>query len=218
MRRKRVSVLISGRGSNMASLLEACRADDYPAEIVQVISNRTDARGLKTAEDSAIEATAIDHTAFEDREHFDTAVTQALEAARTDIVCLAGFMRLLTREFVSHWYNRLINIHPSLLPAFKGLDTHERALASGVRITGCSVHFVRTEMDTGPVIAQAAVPIRADDTPDSLAERVLEAEHVLYPHALRLVAGEQVRVSGERIVSQGAPDMPAAYFVPPLDN
>ena len=215
MTRKRVGVLISGRGSNLQALIDACEEPDYPAEIVIVISNVPGAQGLLRAEAAGILATSIDHKTFASREDFDQALCRALDEAKIDILCNAGFMRLHTEGFVEHWRDRHINIHPSLLPAFKGLDTHARVLAAGVTITGCTVHFVRKEMDEGPIVAQAAVPILAGDTADTLAARVLEAEHRLYPHALRLVASGAVRVEGERVVGPIAPNQPP-LFSPPL--
>jgi phosphoribosylglycinamide formyltransferase-1 len=213
--KKRVGVLISGRGSNLQALIDACEQPGYPAEIVLVISNVPGAQGLLRAEAAGILATAIDHKTFASREDFDQALCRALDEAKIDLLCNAGFLRLHTEGFVEHWRDRHINIHPSLLPAFKGLDTHARVLAAGVTITGCSVHFVRKEMDDGPIVAQAAVPVLAGDTADSLAARVLEAEHVLYPHALRLVASGAVRVDGERIVGPDAPNQ-SPLFSPPL--
>ncbi len=215
MTRKRVGVLISGRGSNLQALIDACNEPDYPAEIVLVISNVPGAQGLLRAEAAGILATSIDHKEFSSREDFDQALCRALDEAKIDLLCNAGFMRLHTEGFVEHWRDRHINIHPSLLPAFKGLDTHARVLAAGVAITGCTVHFVRTEMDEGPIVAQAAVPVLAGDNVDTLAARVLEAEHRLYPHALRLVASGEVRVEGERIVGPDAPNQPP-LFSPPL--
>ena len=215
MTRKRVGVLISGRGSNLQALIDACEEPDYPAEIVIVISNVPGAQGLLRAEAAGILATSIDHKTFASREDFDQALCCALDEAKIDILCNAGFMRLHTEGFVEHWRDRHINIHPSLLPAFKGLNTHARVLAAGVTITGCTVHFVRKEMDEGPIVAQAAVPILAGDTADTLAARVLEAEHRLYPHALRLVASGAVRVEGERVVGPNAPNQPP-LFSPPL--
>ena len=215
MTRKRVGVLISGRGSNLQALIDACEEPDYPAEIVIVISNVPGAQGLLRAEAAGILATSIDHKTFASREDFDQALCCALDEAKIDILCNAGFMRLHTEGFVEHWRDRHINIHPSLLPAFKGLDTHARVLAAGVTITGCTVHFVRKEMDEGPIVAQAAVPVLAGDTANSLAARVLEAEHRLYPHALRLVASGPVRVEGERVVGPNAPIQPP-LFSPPL--
>jgi phosphoribosylglycinamide formyltransferase-1 len=195
MARKRVAVLISGRGSNMASLIEAARDPAYPAEIVLVVSNRADAAGLDRARTDGIKTAVIDHTSFgKDREAFEHAMQGVLDAHHVDIVCLAGFMRLLTPWLVRRWEGRMLNIHPALLPAFKGLDTHERALAAGVKQHGATVHFVVPEMDAGPIIAQAAVPVHDGDTADTLAARVLAEEHRLYPAALKLVAEGRVAV------------------------
>lgn len=216
--RRRVAVLISGRGSNMERLV--CAADDpaHPAAVVAVIANRPDAAGLAWAAARGLPTVALDHRAYGSRAAFDDALSAAIAAHGADLVCCAGFMRLLTAGFVDRWRDRLLNIHPSLLPAFPGLDTHARALAAGVRIAGCTVHYVRHEMDTGPIVAQAAVPVLPDDTPDRLGARVLAAEHVLYPHALRLVASGAVRVEGERLVtaaSRGGDGGPAARLVSP---
>lgn len=189
MTRKRVAILISGRGSNMAALIEAAKVPDYPAEIALVLSNVADAAGLVRAREAGIATEIVEHKPFgKDREAFDHAVNAVLEAHRVDIVCLAGFMRLLTPWFVKRWSGRMINIHPSLLPAFKGLDTHARALAAGAKTHGATVHFVVPELDSGPVIAQESVAVRPDDTADSLAARVLAVEHRIYPLALRRVA------------------------------
>jgi phosphoribosylglycinamide formyltransferase-1 len=189
MARKRVAVLISGRGSNMVSLIEAARDPAYPAEIALVLSNRPDAAGLERAHADAIATVVVDHTAFgQDREAFERALQAVLDEHRIDIVCLAGFMRLLTPWLVRRWEGRMLNIHPALLPDFKGLHTHERALAAGVKEHGATVHFVVPEMDAGPIIAQARVAVAADDTPDTLAARVLAQEHRIYPEALKLVA------------------------------
>jgi len=196
----KVGVLISGRGSNLRALIDGCTGGKIPAEIVLVVSNKPDAGGLEHARRANIPTRTIDHRQFPDRASFDAAMTEALRAAGVELVCLAGFMRLLTPGFVATWKNRMINIHPSLLPAFTGLDTHARALAAGVRFAGCTVHFVRDETDTGPIIVQAAVPVLADDTADSLAARVLEAEHRAYPLALRLLAEGRVRVEGDRAI------------------
>lgn len=201
--RKRVGVLISGRGSNLVALLEAARDPDYPAEIVLVISNRPEAAGLDRAAEAGIPTCVIDHTDYTSRPEFETALTDALERADVEIVCNAGFMRLLTERFVERWRDRHLNIHPSLLPAFKGLDTHERALEAGVRITGCTVHVVRTEMDAGPIVVQAAVGVQSDDTPERLAARVLAAEHRIYPLALSLLASGKIRIEGGRALIQG---------------
>jgi phosphoribosylglycinamide formyltransferase 1 len=187
--KKRVAILISGRGSNMTALIEAAKAPDYPAEIVLVVSNRPDASGLERAREAGIATVTVDHRAFgEDREAFDGALDAKLQTYRIDLVCLAGFMRLLTPPFVRRWGGRMLNIHPALLPEFKGLHTHRRALAAGVERHGATVHFVVPEMDSGPIVAQHSVPVLEGDTEESLAARVLEVEHRLYPQALRLVA------------------------------
>jgi phosphoribosylglycinamide formyltransferase-1 len=203
--RLRCAVLISGRGSNLEALIRACAKQDFPAEIALVISNRADAGGLDHAKRAGIASTVIPHRDYPSREAFDAALTQALEAAKIELVCLAGFMRLLTAGFVEHWRDRLINIHPSLLPAFPGLDTHQRALAEGVRVAGCTVHFVRTEMDHGPIIVQAAVPVLASDDEHKLAARILTAEHRAYPLALRLIGEGRVKVIGARAEIAGIP-------------
>ena len=205
MARLKIAVLISGRGSNLQALIDSCAQPDFPAEITLVMANRADAAGLQRAADAGIPTQVIPHKNYPDRETFDSAMTAALEQAGVGLVCLAGFMRLLTPGFVEHWRDRLINIHPSLLPSFPGLHTHERALAQGVRFGGCTVHFVRAEMDNGPIIVQAAVPVLANDDADTLAARVLEAEHRAYPLALRLVAEGRVNVIGERTEVSGAP-------------
>jgi phosphoribosylglycinamide formyltransferase-1 len=195
MAKKRVAVLISGRGSNMVALIEAAKDPNFPAEIALVLSNRSDAAGLVRARADGIATAVVDHTPFgKDREAFERAVQAMLEDHRIDLVCLAGFMRLLTPWLVRRWEGRLINIHPALLPAFKGLHTHARVLAAGERTHGATVHFVVPEMDSGPIIAQGKVPVHDDDTPDTLAARVLEEEHRLYPLALKLVAWGYVRM------------------------
>ena len=204
--RKRVGVLISGRGSNMSALIEACKKPSYPAEIILVISNRSEAAGLDIAAVAGIATRVIDHRKYPSREAFEADLDAALRAAKVEIICMAGFMRLLTKGFVEAWRDRQLNIHPSLLPAFKGLDTHERVIASGEKISGCTVHFVRTEMDAGPIIAQAKIPVLPEDSPGDLAARVLEAEHKLYPQALKLVASGSARVEGERVIHDRSPD------------
>jgi phosphoribosylglycinamide formyltransferase-1 len=216
--RKRVGVLISGRGSNLGALIEACKAPDYPAKIVLVISNIPSAQGLLRAESALIPALVINHKDFATREGFDAALDTALNEAGVELLCNAGFMRLHSEGFVARWRNRHLNIHPSLLPAFRGLHSHARVLEAGATITGCTVHFVRPEMDTGPIVAQAAVPVLPDDTPESLGARVLDAEHRLYPHALRLVASGEVRVEDEHVVrtTQITPQPP--LFSPPFDE
>ncbi len=200
MKKKRVAVLISGRGSNMQALVAAAQAPRFPAEIVTVISNRPDAPGLTWAKRKKLSAIALDHKAYRSRQSFELDLQQALETANVDLVALAGFMRLMTPGFVELWRDRMINIHPSLLPSFKGLHTHEQALEAGVKIAGCTVHFVRPEMDAGPIIAQAAVPVLDRDTPATLAARILKAEHVVYPTALALVASGKARCVGEKVV------------------
>jgi phosphoribosylglycinamide formyltransferase-1 len=189
MAKKRVAVLISGRGSNMTALIEAAAAKDYPAEIALVVSNRSEAAGLARAREAGIATAIVDHRPFgDDREAFERALDTELDAQRVDLVCLAGFMRLLTPGFVHRWSGRMLNIHPALLPQFKGLHTHRRALAAGMKRHGATVHFVVPEMDAGPIVAQESVPVLPDDTEETLAQRVLEVEHRLYPQALRLVA------------------------------
>jgi phosphoribosylglycinamide formyltransferase 1 len=199
MPKKRVAILISGRGSNMVALIDAAKAPDYPAEIALVLSNRPDAAGLARASAEGIATAVVDHTAFgKDREGFEHALQAALEERSIDIVCLAGFMRLLTPWFVRRWEGRLINIHPALLPAFKGLDTHARALAEGAAFHGATVHFVVPEMDSGPEIVQERLRIHPTDNADTLAARVLEIEHRIYPQALALVASGRVEmIDGE---------------------
>ena len=210
--KKRIGILISGRGSNMMSLIDAARAPDSPAEIAVIVSNRPEALGLIRAHELGIPAVAIDHKLFASRVPFEMRLHQALLDHKCDLICNAGFMRLLTGGFVDRWKDRHLNIHPSLLPAFPGLDIHKRVLEQGVLITGCTVHFVRVEMDAGPIVAQAAVPVLPDDTEETLAARVLEAEHKLYPHALRLVASGAARVVQERVVFAAG----LVGFQPPL--
>jgi phosphoribosylglycinamide formyltransferase-1 len=214
MERLKLAILISGRGSNMQTLIAACRTGSVPADINLILSNRPDAAGLDVAKAAGLPTQVIAHRDYPDRAGFDAALDGALRAADVNFVCLAGFMRLLTADFVEGWYNRMINIHPSLLPAFPGLDTHKRALEAGVRFAGCTVHYVRFETDTGPIIAQAAVPVLPDDNEESLAARVLAAEHRLYPLALRLIAGGRVRIDGERALVDGVPPPSPALFNP----
>jgi phosphoribosylglycinamide formyltransferase 1 len=201
--RRRVGILISGRGSNMVALIEAARRPDYPAEIVLVISNRPDAAGLAHARDMGVRALAIDHTSFPRREAFDDAVDAALRAEAVEFVCHAGFMRIQSDAFASRWIGRQINIHPSLLPLFKGLHPHKQALEAGVRLSGCTVHFVTPDLDGGPIIAQGAVPVVDGDTPDTLADRILAVEHQIYPHALALIASGAARLEGGRVTIAG---------------
>ncbi len=194
--KKRVAVLISGRGSNMVALIEAAKAPDYPAEIVLVVSNRPDASGLARAREAGIATALVDHKTFgKDREAFEHALDAQMATHRIDLICLAGFMRLLTPWFVTRWSGRMLNIHPALLPQFKGLDTHRRALEAGVPRHGATVHFVGVEMDAGPIIAQDSVPVLEGDTEATLAARVLELEHRIYPQALRRVAEGQATLT-----------------------
>ncbi len=199
--RKRVAALISGRGSNMISLMAAARQPDYPAEIALVLSNKLDAPGLVTARDAGIATAALSYKDHASREDFERAMHAVLEEHAIDLVCLAGFMRLLTPWFVGQWQGRMLNIHPALLPSFRGLHTHERALEDGVKIHGATVHFVVPDMDAGPIIAQAAVPVVDGDTPATLAARVLAQEHVIYPLALKLVASGATRIEGNRVLT-----------------
>ena len=215
MTRKRVGVLISGRGSNLQALINGCKSRDYPAEVVLVISNVPQAQGLLRAEAALIPTLTIDHKAFPTREAFDAVLDTALKEAGVEILCNAGFLRLHTPGFVESWRDRHLNVHPSLLPAFRGLHAHERVIAAGCKISGCTIHFVRPEMDEGPIVAQAAVPVLASDTAETLAARVLEAEHHLYPHALALVASGAVFVKGERVFDSNE-QAQVRLFWPPL--
>jgi phosphoribosylglycinamide formyltransferase-1 len=213
-KRKRVAILISGRGSNMRSLVEAARAPDFPAEIALVVSNNADATGLDFARTQGIATAVVDHKIFSNREIFERAMQETLLAQEIDLICLAGFMRLLTPWFVAQWRDRMLNIHPALLPSYRGLHTHERALADGVKIHGATVHFVAPEMDAGPIVVQAAVAVLQDDTPEALASRVLAQEHRIYPLALKLVAGGGARVEGVRVRVDGAAHAPKALLWP----
>lgn len=214
--RRRVGVLISGRGSNMKALIDAAAAPDYPAAIELVVSNRADAAGLAIAVGAGVKTLAVPHRNYPDRAAFDATLDRALQAAGIELVALAGFMRLFTPEFVLRWHGRMINIHPSLLPSFPGLDPHAQAIAAGVRFSGCTVHFVTPAMDSGPIIAQAAVPVHPGDTADTLAARVLAAEHRLYPMALGLVATGKARMEDGRAVIEGAMAPAEAVFNPAL--
>lgn len=210
----RVGVLISGRGSNLQALIDATRDPAYPAEIVCVISNKADAGGLERAAAAGIPTQVISHRAYPSREAFDSVLDSALRQAGVELVCLAGFMRLLSAGFAEAWHDRLINIHPSLLPSFKGLNAHAQALAAGVRFSGCTVHFVRPEMDAGPIIVQAVVPVAEGDDEDALSERILAAEHLSYPLAVRLVAEGRVSVV-DGIVRIAGADLPAGPVLNP---
>lgn len=211
--RLKVGVLISGRGSNLQALLDAAQDPSFPAEIVLVLSNRPGVMGLERAEKAGVPTATVNHKGFPDRERFDAEVTRTLEEAGVEFVCLAGFMRLVTPGFVQHWYNRMINIHPAILPLFPGLDTHQRALDEGCRLHGCTVHFVRHETDSGPIIGQAAVPVLPDDDADSLAARVLTAEHRLYPTCLRRIAEGKVTIEGEKLTISDEPSGTADQLI-----
>ncbi len=218
MTRIRTAILISGRGSNMHALIDAGRDPDYPAEIALVLSNRPDALGLTTARDAGIAVAAVDHKIYAGREDFERAMQAMLDIHRIGLVCMAGFMRLVTPWFISQWQGRMLNIHPALLPAYRGLDTHARALADGVKIHGCTVHFVVPAMDEGPILAQAAVPVLDSDTPESLARRVLAQEHRLYPEALARVARGGLMVQGNRVFDPAPASESAPLVVPRFDG
>jgi phosphoribosylglycinamide formyltransferase 1 len=214
MRRLKLGILISGRGTNMQALIDACNDPAFPAEIALVISNRASAGGLERAQRAGIATTTIPHGDYPDRTAFDGAVDTALRGAGVELVCLAGFMRLLSTGFVESWGDRIVNIHPSLLPAFKGAHAHADALAAGVRISGCTVHIVRPAMDEGPILVQAAVPVMPDDTEESLAARVLLAEHRCYPFAVRAIAEGRVRIDGTRAFIAGSKAESASLINP----
>ena len=218
MARRRVAILISGRGSNMAALVAAAQAADFPAEIALVLSNRPDAEGLAAARAAGIAAAVVDHVPFgKDRAAFERALQRELAAHRIELICLAGFMRLFTPDFVNQWQGRMLNIHPALLPAIKGLDTHARALAAGVKIHGATVHFVVPEMDAGPIIAQGALAVHEDDTAETLAARVLAIEHKIYPLALRLLAEGRVRAEDGRCRIDGVPASDRILLAPSIE-
>jgi len=214
MARMKTAVLVSGRGSNMQAIIEAATDPAYPADIALVISNKQNAPALALAEAAGIATQALPHKDFADRDSFDAEMTKLIEAAGCELVVLAGFMRLLSTSFCERWRDRLINIHPSLLPAFKGLDVHQRMIDAGVRFAGCTVHFVRPEMDTGPIIAQAVVPVHATDDADALAARILMQEHRVYPLAVQWIAEGRVRISGEVVRVQGVSPPEGALINP----
>jgi phosphoribosylglycinamide formyltransferase-1 len=203
--KRRVAILISGRGSNMAALIEAARAEDFPAEIAVVISNRADAGGLERAKAGGIPTVVIESKPFgKDRAAFEAVLQPALDQHGVELICLGGFMRLFTAGFVQRWYGRMLNIHPSLLPSFPGLDPHGQALRTGVKISGATVHFVIPETDAGPILMQGAVAVADDDTAETLAERILGVEHRIYPDALRLLASGRARLEGDICKSEGS--------------
>jgi phosphoribosylglycinamide formyltransferase-1 len=218
MNRKRVAVLISGRGSNMAALIQAANAKDYPAEIALVVSNQPGAGGLLVARAADIATEIVDHSKFSgDRNRFEHEIQALLEKYRIEIVCLAGFMRLLTADFLDKWQWRILNIHPALLPDFKGLDTHRRVLEAGVTVHGATVHFVVPEMDSGPVIARGAITVRPGDSEEALAVRVLKVEHRIYPLALKLVAEDRVQIKNSHVLIDGVP-VPNVADLAPTDR
>ena len=217
MAKLKLCVPISGRGSNLQALIDACANPDFPAEIALVISNKASAYGLKRAEDANIQTLVVDHKVYSNRADFDRNMTKAMEDKGIDLVCLAGFMRLLSDEFCDHWRDRMINIHPSMLPSFKGLDVQQAAIDAGARFSGCTVHYVRMEMDTGPIIVQAAVPIHANATADTLAARILVEEHKIYPQAVRLIAEGRITIANER-AAIGGHDSPTDSLINPLAN
>ena len=213
--RKKIGVLISGRGSNLQALIDSCADPDFPAEIALVISNKPGAYGLTRAQEARLPTTVVNHKDYDSREAFDATLTARFREAGADFICEAGFNRLHSPLFVEAWPDRILNIHPSLLPSFKGLGlkVHAQALAAGVKISGCTVHIIRIEMDSGPIIGQAAVPVAPDDTPETLAARVLEAEHKLYPACVAMFAQGRVRIEGARARLLDAPTAAA-----PLSN
>jgi phosphoribosylglycinamide formyltransferase-1 len=214
MAKLRVGVLISGRGSNMAALIGAARAPDYPAEIACVVSNRAEAPGLSIAAAAGIPTAVVSHRSHPDRESFDRAISAELEGRDVGLVAMAGFMRILSPWFPMRWANRLINIHPSLLPAFRGLNVHQQAIDAGVRLSGCTAHFVIPDLDSGPIIAQAAVPVLEGDTVEALSARILRQEHRLYPEVVRWFAEGRITVDGPRATVAGVPAGTTLLFSP----
>lgn len=217
MEKLKTAVLISGRGSNLQALIDQAAAADAPFEIALVVSNVPGAKGLAHAKAAGLSTATIDHRSFDDRQHFEDALHRVVSASSVQLICLAGFMRILSDGFVNRWRDRLINIHPSLLPAFRGLHVHERVIAAGVRFTGCTVHFVRPAMDEGPIIVQAVVPVFDDDNAIALAARVLQQEHRIYPLAVRLFAEGRLLVRNERvaITDSAAPAAAEILINPP---
>ena len=219
MARLKAGILISGRGSNMAALIAATRIEDFPAEIALVVSNRADAGGLALAREAGVPTAVVPHRDYPDRESFDRAISAELERAEVDLICLAGFMRIFSPWFPARWPNRILNIHPSLLPSFKGLRVQQQAIDANARVSGCTVHIVTNDLDDGPTVAQAAVPVLATDDADSLAARILAAEHELYPLVLRWFAEGRVRLEPReglppRVVIQGVPPDAALLWRP----
>ncbi|MCC8938547.1 phosphoribosylglycinamide formyltransferase [Bradyrhizobium ivorense] len=213
--KRRVAILISGRGSNMAALIEAAKAEDFPAEIVVVISNRADAAGLEKAAANGIPTAIIESKPFgKDRAGFEAMMQRVLDEKQVELICLGGFMRLFTAEFARRWYGKMLNIHPSLLPCFPGLDPHGQALRAGVKLSGATVHFVIPETDAGPIVMQGAVTVADDDTPETLAARVIKIEHRIYPEALRLLASGRLKLDGDRCRTLGSGATDATLIAP----
>ena len=213
--KRRVAILISGRGSNMAALIEAAKAPDFPAEIAVVISNRAGAAGLARAATSGVPTVVIESKPFgKDRAGFEAVLKQTLDEKQVELICLGGFMRLFTPEFAQAWYGRMLNIHPSLLPCFPGLDPHGQALRAGVKLSGATVHFVIPETDAGPIVMQGAVTVADDDTPETLAARVITIEHRIYPEALRLLASGRLRLEGDRCRTLGSAASDSTLIAP----
>ena len=204
MAKLKLCVFISGRGSNLQSLIEACADDSYPAKIALVISNIDGIQGLERAKAAGIQTSVINTKSFNSPSSVDTSIIEAIKSFNVDLICLAGYMRILSDKFVDHWQDRMINIHPSLLPSFKGLDVQQRAIDAGVRFSGCTVHYVRREMDTGPIILQAAVPVMNNDSAETLAERILKQEHKIYPLAVKLIAQGRITIKNECVLIDGA--------------
>ena len=204
MAKLKLCILISGRGSNLKSLIDACKEKDFPAEIALVISNDTEAYGLKRAEEARVPNYVISHKEFSTRDHFDDTVAEKIKNYNVDLICLAGFMRILGDKFIDQWKNKIINIHPSLLPSFKGMNIHQRVIDSGVKFSGCTVHFVRCEMDTGPILLQAIVPVLPGDDAKTLAARILKQEHRVYPKAIKMIASGRVKITNEKVIIDGA--------------
>ena len=204
MAKLKLCVFVSGRGSNLQSLIDACADDDYPAKIILVISNIDGIQGLERAKAAGIQTSVINRNNFNSPSSFDASMIEAIKPFNVDLICLAGYMRILSDKFVDHWHNRMINIHPSLLPSFKGLDVQQRALDAGVRFSGCTVHYVRRDLDTGPIILQAVVPVLNNDDANSLAERILKQEHKIYPLAIKLIAQGRITIRNERVLIDGA--------------
>jgi len=216
MPKARIAILISGRGSNMKALIEACADPDFPAEVALVISNRPKAPGLETAGKAGIRREIVNHKDFPNREEFEASLNDRLRAAKVDYICLAGFMRVLTAGFASDWRGRLINIHPSLLPSFEGLHVHERMIEAGVKVAGCTVHFVSAEVDAGPIIGQAVVPVLPGDDADKLAARILEQEHRLYPACLKLLVEGNARLTAGTVTYDPSVIAEGALLNPPV--